>query len=68
MNEPVNRNYQYIGRPLLTLRHSYPLESPMKFQNFSSDEISNVPEYRLTADSIGYAHEHRPATTIPGIY
>lgn len=65
-DDPVDRNFQYIGKPLLTLRHEYPLESPMQFEQFSSDDVLKVPEYRLDASSLGYHYDYRPAITIPG--
>lgn len=65
-DDPVNRNFHYTGKPLLTLRHEYPLESPMEFKQFSSDDVSKVPEYRMEPTTAGYSYEHRPAITIPG--
>lgn len=65
-DDPVDRNFQYIGKPLLTLRHEYPLESPMQFEQFSPDDISKVPEYRMDPTTAGYSYENRPAVTIPG--
>lgn len=65
-NDPIDRNFQYIGKPLLTLRHEFPLESPLQFDQFSADDILKVPEYRLDASTMGYTHENRTATTIPG--
>lgn len=65
-DDPVNRNFQYIGKPLLTLRHEHPLESPMEFENFTSDDKSKVPEYRLDPVTAGYSYDNRAATTIPG--
>lgn len=65
-NDPVDRNFRYVGKPLLTLRHEHPLESPMEFEHFSSDDVSKVPEYRMDPITAGYSYEHHPATTIPG--
>lgn len=62
-DDPVNRNFQYTGKPLLTLRHEHPLD---EFKQFSSDDVSKVPEYRLEPTTAGYTYEHGPATTIPG--
>lgn len=64
--DPVDRNFHYIGRPLLTLRHEHPLESLMQFENFSAEDISNVPEYRYDPAAAGYHTKHRHAATIPG--
>ncbi|XP_037039129.1 28S ribosomal protein S30, mitochondrial [Bradysia coprophila] len=67
-DDPVNRSFQYVGKPLLTLRHEYPLESLMEFDNFSAEDISKVPEYRLDPATVGYATKHKHATTIPGFW
>jgi small subunit ribosomal protein S30 len=66
-DDPVDRNIQYTGKPLLTLRHSHPLESPLEFEQFSTDDLSKVPEFKLDPTTVGYSCDYRPATTIPGI-
>ena len=38
----------------------------MEFEQFPSDVVSSVPQFRLDAHSLGYTHDHRPAITIPG--
>lgn len=65
-DDPVDRNIQYTGKPLLTLRHEHPLESPMEFEQFSPDDISKVPEYKLDVSTLGYRYDHRHAATVPG--
>ncbi|KAJ6636283.1 28S ribosomal protein S30, mitochondrial [Pseudolycoriella hygida] len=67
-NDPVDRNFQYSGSPLLTLRHELPLESPLQFENFSKDDLKKVPEFTYDPATIGYFYKHRPATTIPGVW
>lgn len=65
-NTPVDRNFQYVGKPLLTLRHEHPLESLMEFDNFSAEDVSKVPEYRMDPNTVGYYTDHKQAVTIPG--
>lgn len=65
-DDPVNRSYYYTGKPLLTLRHEHPLESPMEFEHFTAEDVSKVPEYTLDPFTAGYSNEHNPAITVPG--
>lgn len=65
-NDPVNRNFQYTGQPLLTVRHEHPLESLMDFERFSPEDVAQVPQYQMDPATAGYPHDHCHAATIPG--
>lgn len=67
-DEPINRQVQYVGKPLLTLRHIDPLE---QLQNddaveIPSTDLEKIPKFSYDPRTIGYAHEYRHGTTIPG--
>lgn len=67
-DEPINRQFQYIGKPLLTLRHIDPLE-PLQdgdFAETSPTDLEKVPRFSYDPRTIGYAHDYRHGTTIPG--
>ncbi len=65
-NDPVDRNFQYVGKPLLTLRHEHPLESQLEFEHFSAEDVAKVPDYRMDPTTAGYVHDYRSAVTVPG--
>lgn len=68
-NEPVNRQFQYVGKPLLTLRHRFPLESlEEQFSQSTAEDIQSVPTIAYDPRTIGYSHAYRFGTTIPGKY
>lgn len=68
-DEPVNRAIQYIGSPLLTVRHQNPLPA-MESTNESAAAPPPPPPAAFTYDprTIGYAHDYRHGTTIPGFW
>lgn len=67
INEPVNRQFQYVGKPLLTLRHKLPLESlEDQFCSSTAEDIQSVPTFTYDPRTLGYSHSYRHGTTIPG--
>lgn len=70
--EPVDRPFQFIGKPLLTLRHQNPLEP---FQNLDFDSI-NVPNENIPSEnvasvdplSLGWSTQHRHGVCVPGFW
>jgi small subunit ribosomal protein S30 len=71
-NDPVLRGMQYVGKPVLTLRHQHPLkpfvemnydELTTQNENIPSDEISKVDPY-----AIGWTTSHRHGVTVPGFW
>lgn len=67
-DEPINRQFQYVGKPLLALRHTDPLE-PLQNGNsveISTTDLEKIPRFSLDPRTIGYAHDYRHGTTIPG--
>lgn len=72
-DRPVNRYFQYVGRPLLTLRHAHPLRPLDENAAFSADddelpEVPQVPRFTHDPAAIGYAHANRHAVTVPGFW
>lgn len=72
VEEPVNRGFQYVGKPLLTLRHQYPLEI---FDNFDFDTLTapneNIPMQVATdvdPRAAGWKTDHRHGVTVPGFW
>jgi len=63
-NEPVDRQMQYIGTPLIALRHKLPLEALTDAKTIGT-EIT-VPSFKLDPRTLGYTTDHRHGTTIPG--
>lgn len=67
-NVSMNRTIQYTGSPLLSLRHQFPLESCAEFVKFTNEQIAAVPTFKYDPRTIGYSHDYRPITTIPGFW
>lgn len=66
-NDPVDRQFQYVGTPFLTLRHKLPLQQFEDFQQ-SPNQLSNVPKFQYDPRTIGYSHDYRHGATIPGFW
>lgn len=56
--------FQYVGNPILTLRHRLPLPEVDDFTNVKKDVIRCVHDPR----TIGYCLQRRHATNIPGFW
>lgn len=67
-NDPVDRPFQYIGSPFLTLRHQHPLE-PFEEISFDSAVGSDVvPSITVDPRAFGFYTEHRHGVTTPGFW
>lgn len=64
--EPVDRQFQYVGRPLLTLRHQFPLPVVRTEATQLEQEVLDVPQYKYDPRTVGYAHDYKHGTNIPG--
>lgn len=67
IDEPVNRQVQYVGQPFLTVRHALPL-AEFESHALSAGQLGAVPQHRNDPRTIGYGHEYRHGTTIPGFW
>ncbi|XP_070495949.1 large ribosomal subunit protein mL65 [Chironomus tepperi] len=72
VNDPVDRPIQYVGNPLLTMRHQYPLES---FEDINFDAMTkqneNIPMesiYSVDPLAHGYHTFHRHGVSVPGFW
>lgn len=65
-NDPVNRQFQYIGNPLLTVRHQNPLPVVGSEVSFSEHALKEVPRVSQDPRTIGYSHSYRHGANIPG--
>lgn len=69
--DPVDRPFQYLGKPLLALRHVLPLQpyEDIEFdkQDFRNDK-TEIPSFKFDPHTLGYLTEYRHGTTIPGMY
>ena len=68
-DDPLDRPFQYIGKPFLALRHQHPLE-PFEDIDFSSVTSANekIPSVTLDPRVFGFVTDHRHGTTIPGFW
>lgn len=65
-NDPVNRHFQYSGKPLLTVRHANPLPVVRSEAVQSAQEVQDVPSFKHDPRTIGYLHDYKHGATIPG--
>lgn len=64
-NDPILRPYQYLGQPILTLRHKNPLDPIIQTVSKTRDD---VPVYKYDCRTLGYTTEYRHGVTIPGFW
>lgn len=64
--DPVNRQFQYSGKPLLTVRHQNPLPVVRSEAIQSEQEVQQVPKFKYDPRTIGYLHDYKHGVTIPG--
>lgn len=67
-DEPVNRQFQYCGQPLLTVRHAHPLRAHVEHAAFAEADAAQVPQFTYDPRTLGYAHDYRHGTTVPGFW
>ncbi|CRK97810.1 CLUMA_CG011186, isoform A [Clunio marinus] len=71
-DENIDRPFQYIGKPMLSLRHQFPLE-PFEDVDFSAmnslnKNIHSSDEFTMDPRTIGFFTDHRHGTTLPGFW
>lgn len=66
-DDPVNMPVQYLGSPILQLRHQFPLKEIVSLDNYTSTELS-VPQFKFDPRVLGYTFSYRHATSIPGFW
>ncbi|XP_003703244.1 mitochondrial ribosomal protein S30 [Megachile rotundata] len=66
-DDPVNMPVQYLGSPILQLRHEFPLKEIVSSDKYTSTELS-VPQFKLDPRTLGYTFSYRHATSIPGFW
>ena len=67
LNDPVDRPVQYIGCPILQMRHNLPLPEIVPLSE-SENSKYNVPSFTYETRSTGLALERRHGTNIPGFW
>lgn len=67
LNNPVDVPVQYLGSPILQLRHQLPLKEIVPFSEAQNPDLS-IPQYKLDPRTIGYHYSRRHATSIPGFW
>lgn len=70
-DEPINRTLQYVGSPLLTVRHQHPLPAMESLEDVKGGNVAEttpLPAFKFDPRTIGYAHEYRHGTTVPGFW
>lgn len=65
-DDPVNRAFQYVGQPFLTLRHKLPLKS---IETASAKDLPTfVPTYKWDPRTKNYTNDYRHGVTVPGFW
>ncbi|XP_041980674.1 28S ribosomal protein S30, mitochondrial [Aricia agestis] len=67
LDEEVDRPVQYIGTPLMTLRHQLPLKPIVPYSEAENPEFK-VPKFSYHPENVGYTYAHRHGTNIPGYW
>ena len=66
-NDPVDMPVQYVGSPILQLRHRVPLKEIIPKHESENPELS-IPVYKFDPRVLGYKFEYKHATSIPGFW
>nr|CAD7428229.1 unnamed protein product [Timema monikensis] len=66
-DEPIDRFIQYLGSPILQLRHEQPLPPLVDHSEGENPELE-VPLFTLDPRTDGFFQEHRHGTNIPGFW
>nr|CAD7593458.1 unnamed protein product [Timema genevievae] len=66
-DEPVDRFIQYLGSPILQLRHEQPLPPLVDHSEGENPELE-VPLFTLDPRTDGFFQDHRHGTNIPGFW
>lgn len=66
-DDPVNMPVQYLGSPILQLRHQFPLKEIVPLNECNNPKL-NVPEFKFDPRILGHRFSYRHATSIPGFW
>lgn len=66
-DDPIDLPFQYLGQPVMHLRHKYPLKEIISL-NKCEDPALDVPIYQLFPKVLGHKHGRRHITNIPGFW
>lgn len=66
-DDPINMPIQYLGSPILQLRHPSPLQEVILPINCVNPELT-IPEFKFDPRVLGYRFSYRHATCIPGFW
>jgi hypothetical protein len=64
-DEPINRWFQYLGAPMMHLRHELPLPAVLQMRESESPAV-DVPFFRYDPKVIGFHDARQLGTNIPG--
>ncbi|XP_076620964.1 mitochondrial ribosomal protein S30 [Colletes latitarsis] len=66
-NEPIDIPVQYIGSPILQLRHQFPLKEIISLNDSKNPEWI-VPECKLDPRALGHNFSYKHAVSVPGFW
>lgn len=68
-DDPLERPFQYVGKPFLALRHQQPLQAfeETDLESFTSKN-ENISDVTIDPRSFGFVTDYRHGTTIPGFW
>ena len=66
-DDPINIPVQYLGSPILQLRHSSPLREVISPIDCANPELI-IPKFEFDPRVLGYRFSYRHATCIPGFW
>lgn len=66
-NDPINMPVQYVGSPILQLRHQFPLKEIVSPIYSTNPELS-IPEFKFDPRVLAYKFSYKHATNIPGFW
>ncbi|XP_057336291.1 28S ribosomal protein S30, mitochondrial [Microplitis mediator] len=67
LNEPIDREFQYLGSPIFQLRHQHPLKEILTMAECENPEFE-VPVVKLDPRTFGHYIKRRHLTTLPGFW
>ncbi|CAG5100557.1 Similar to MRPS30: 39S ribosomal protein S30 [Cotesia congregata] len=67
LNEPIDRKFQYLGTPILQLRHHYPLNELIPVTECENPQFQ-VPEVKFDPRTYGKSLKRRHITSLPGFW
>lgn len=67
VDDPVDLGIQYLGQPVLYLRHEFPLKEIISLSESENPSLE-VPRFTYDPRVLGYACKRRHGTNIPGFW